>query len=196
MHQNWMKPGRKKLLGICLIICLSIGLLSGCGTGEKLEKGVNDSFQGSVRGQTIKILSGSENKELADVLTVCSKETGVNIEMTYKGSVDIMNILKEGAPEYDAVWPASSLWISLGDTNIDYYQETASSLLQKYATIEDTNLDIKEVLQIKENTIRALETLNGAFEQQFQKLMHNEIFDMEAQVKLLEQTVKMEKGDT
>ncbi|MGN1403979.1 MAG: substrate-binding domain-containing protein, partial [Ruminococcus sp.] len=38
------------------------------------------------------------------------------IEMTYEGSVDIMHTLQSGAEEYDAVWPASSLWISLGDT--------------------------------------------------------------------------------
>lgn len=35
--------------------------------------------------------------------------------MTYKGSVDIMNELKNGAADYDAVWPASGIWLSLGD---------------------------------------------------------------------------------
>ena len=39
--------------------------------------------------ETIKILSGSENKELSDIISECSKKTGVGIEMTYKGSVDI-----------------------------------------------------------------------------------------------------------
>lgn len=66
--------------------------------------------------ETIHILSGSENKELEEILKECEKKTGVDIEMTYKGSVDIMHILKEGADGYDAVWPASGLWISLGDT--------------------------------------------------------------------------------
>src|SRR5208337_680394 len=36
--------------------------------------------------------------------------------MKYSGSVDIMLELQKGAASYDAVWPASSLWISLGDT--------------------------------------------------------------------------------
>lgn len=67
-------------------------------------------------GNTLRILSGSENKELEEVLAACEKETGVNIEMTYEGSIDIMRTLDQGASQYDAVWPASSLWISLGDT--------------------------------------------------------------------------------
>ena len=81
-----------------------IAIVSGC------------SFVGGIsRGETLRILSGSENEALSEILDECEKKTGVNIEMTYKGSVDIMQELKSGAPNYDAVWTASSLWISLGD---------------------------------------------------------------------------------
>ena len=74
------------------------------------------SFVGGIsRGETLRILSGSENEALSEILGECEKKTGVKIEMTYKGSVDIMQELKSGAPSYDAVWTASSLWISLGD---------------------------------------------------------------------------------
>lgn len=66
-------------------------------------------------GETLRILSGSENEELEQILEECERSTGVKIEMTYKGSVDIMQELKNGATDYDAVWTASSLWISLGD---------------------------------------------------------------------------------
>lgn len=66
-------------------------------------------------GETLRILSGSENEALSQILEQCEESTGVKIEMTCKGSVDIMQELKNGAPDYDAVWTASSLWISLGD---------------------------------------------------------------------------------
>ncbi|MGN0367885.1 MAG: substrate-binding domain-containing protein [Wujia sp.] len=92
-----------KRLFVTVLVAFGIVLgLAGCDSLEKKE--------------TIHILSGSENKELEDILRECEKKTGVNIEMTYKGSVDIMHILQEGADGYDAVWPASGLWISLGDT--------------------------------------------------------------------------------
>ncbi|MGN0700127.1 MAG: substrate-binding domain-containing protein, partial [Oscillospiraceae bacterium] len=73
------------------------------------------ALNGIAGGETLRILSGSENAALEQILEDCEKSTGVKIEMTYKGSVDIMQELKNGAPEYDAVWTASSLWISLGD---------------------------------------------------------------------------------
>ena len=35
--------------------------------------------------------------------------------MDHKGSIDIMQELQSGATGYDAVWPASSIWLSMGD---------------------------------------------------------------------------------
>ncbi|MGN0688281.1 MAG: substrate-binding domain-containing protein [Oscillospiraceae bacterium] len=73
------------------------------------------AIKGITGGETLRILSGSENEALEQILEDCERTTGVKIEMTYKGSVDIMRELKNGAPGYDAVWTASSLWLSLGD---------------------------------------------------------------------------------
>jgi len=75
---------------------------------------------------------------------------------------------------------------------IDYYQDTASSLLQKYIELQDTNLQAEDAMHLQSNTLKAIGTLNTAFEAQFQKLMHNEMMDMESEIRLLEQTVKME----
>jgi Ca-activated chloride channel homolog len=45
-----------------------------------------------------------------------AKKEHLSIQFTYKGSVDIMLELEKGtASEYDAVWPANSIWIALGD---------------------------------------------------------------------------------
>ncbi len=77
---------------------------------------------------------------------------------------------------------------------IDYYQETASSLLKKYIELQDTQLRTDDVIQLQSNTLKAIGTLNTAFEEQFQKLMRSEMTDMEAEIRLLEQTVKMENG--
>ena len=78
---------------------------------------------------------------------------------------------------------------------IDYYQGTESKILARYAELENTGLQTKDILKLKENTTEALHTLHQAFEQQFQKLVQNEMIDMEAEIRLLEQTVKMEKVD-
>ncbi|MFZ2089035.1 MAG: VWA domain-containing protein [Desulfobaccales bacterium] len=63
------------------------------------------------------ILSGSENKQLEPIVQEYGKQAGVQVRMVYKGSIDIMEELKGGSPDFDAVWPANSLWISLGDNH-------------------------------------------------------------------------------
>lgn len=62
------------------------------------------------------ILSGSENKRLEPILKRFGEKNGLNLRVDYLGSVDIMLQLQGGAAAYDAVWPANSLWVDLGDT--------------------------------------------------------------------------------
>jgi len=62
------------------------------------------------------VLSGSENQTLEPLLNEFSRANGIDVQMKYAGSVDIMLELQKGAAGYDAVWPANGLWITLGDT--------------------------------------------------------------------------------
>ena len=75
---------------------------------------------------------------------------------------------------------------------IDYYQETAVKLLSRYKELEASGLRTNEVLRQRSDTLDALKTLNRAFEQQFEKLMSNEMTDTDAEIRLLKQMVKME----
>ncbi len=113
---------RKRRVRTALIGLLAPALLlTGCGgtPGEpQAEEQSQDTSSEILKADgTIRILSGSENEELETVIDECSQATGVEIEMDYKGSVDIMRALESGAEEYDAVWPASSIWLSMGDVN-------------------------------------------------------------------------------
>ena len=121
----------KQMKRIFLGILAGMLLLTGCGadsgTGREEEPRESQNTEGKaeeqekqeitrVPGGQIRILSGSENQELETIIQECSEATGVDIQMEYKGSVDIMRELENGAPDYDAVWPASSIWVSMGDT--------------------------------------------------------------------------------
>lgn len=75
---------------------------------------------------------------------------------------------------------------------IDYYQDTASKLLSRYIGLQDANIETAEIIRLKKDTRSALGTLNKAFSGQFEKLMRGELTDMQAEIELLEQTVKME----
>ena len=75
---------------------------------------------------------------------------------------------------------------------IDYYQDCASKLLSKYIGLQDANIETAEIIRLKKDTRSALCTLNKAFSGQFEKLMRGELTDMQAEIQLLEETVKME----
>ena len=74
---------------------------------------------------------------------------------------------------------------------IDYYQDAASQLLEKYVDLQNTDLNTEDTRRLKVQTEEAIRTLNEAFENQFQKLMSEELLDMEAELQLLRQTMKM-----
>jgi Ca-activated chloride channel homolog len=66
---------------------------------------------------TLSILAGSENEALEPLIQDWARGNGVDVTITYLGSVDISRELQVGDQSaYDAVWPAHSLWIELGDT--------------------------------------------------------------------------------
>lgn len=79
---------------------------------------------------------------------------------------------------------------------IDYYQDTASQLLKKYVDLQNTDLNTEGTRRLRVQTEEAIRTLNEAFENQFQKLMSEELLDMEAELQLLRQTMKMEGHST
>jgi len=94
------------LLGVIVAVC------AGCGRSEKASTPRRTTA-------TLRVLSGSENKVLEPILQQFTEKTGIAVQPTYEGSVDIMLQLQEGANEYDAVWAANSLWVDLsGNKNV------------------------------------------------------------------------------
>jgi Ca-activated chloride channel family protein len=111
----------RKTAGILGIFGLLI-FLTGCRDSSPVADSeitgatpANPTVQIATKG-TLRIVSGSENKTLASIIERWGRENNVAVEMEYKGSVDIMLALQNPEPfPYDAVWPANSLWIALGD---------------------------------------------------------------------------------
>lgn len=148
----------KKLLALILVLVL---LLSACGLGKedkpKESQGKGDFVSQSGSGDPIKIVAGSENKVLEPILETYAKKSGKKIEMSYLGSLDIMRMLSSDSIEYDAVWPASSIWLTMGDTNrVLKHTETTSitpvvfgvkkSLAQKLGFAGRDDVKLREII--------------------------------------------------
>ena len=107
--------------------CAGVLALTGCTAFNNSDDGTADgngtsattqTFQpsGGKPTATLSIASGSENKEVAVAIQKAADQSNVAVTMHYMGSLEIMNALKAGGQDHDAVWPASSMWISMGDT--------------------------------------------------------------------------------
>jgi Ca-activated chloride channel family protein len=86
--------------------------LSGC--KDESNKSANQQSQPT---QVFNIVAGSENESsLAPIIKDFAQQNNVTINVSYKGSVDIMLELEKGTgSQFDAVMPAHSMWIALGD---------------------------------------------------------------------------------
>jgi Ca-activated chloride channel family protein len=78
------------------------------------QAGCNSASKPSL---TFRLVTGTENRSLSPIIERFAEQENVTIEMSHQGSVDTMLELQQCAEAYDAVWPASSLWLSMGDTN-------------------------------------------------------------------------------
>lgn len=65
----------------------------------------------------LRILVAPENQPLEPLIQDFATSARARIDITYKGSVEIMGELGKGVDSsYDAAWPDNSLWIQLGDS--------------------------------------------------------------------------------
>lgn len=110
-----MKLGKFKLLVFSLLTILTMTACSMNGNDVKNEKSHKHLVVNDYSGDTLKIASGSENAIFNDIIEDYAKENKKNIQIDYLGSLDQMEILSDANTEYDAVWPASSMWIQMAD---------------------------------------------------------------------------------
>ncbi len=109
VHGGNARQGPRRSLLVVLAALIVLGQ-AGCGTSGSSTEDIDDLL-------TLRLVTGTENRSLTPLIEAFAEREGVTIELTHQGSVDTMLELQTGADAYDAVWPASSIWLTLGDTN-------------------------------------------------------------------------------
>ena len=125
-----------RAIRIISLLMLVAGI--GCGSPSRDESGAASRQSASRHGAShvLKLISGSENEALfsaldesgkvrkdsggdpidSDIVRSWEKDHDADVQVSYSGSVDIMNQIAAGKQcEYDIVCPAASTWITLGN---------------------------------------------------------------------------------
>ena len=79
-------------------------LVAACGKG--------DPDAGASAGQTLTVLAGSELRDIEPMLPDLRRATGVDLKMTYSGTLDAVEQLQAGAP-FDVAWLPSGRYAQL-----------------------------------------------------------------------------------
>jgi Ca-activated chloride channel family protein len=132
-----------------------------CGCSDDPSDAPGSGFNLSkLTGKSVKlsIVAGSESKQIEDVIVSCARKNDIEVEMHYSGSVDMMLAMKNKDFPHDAVLPASSIWLRLGDQAFHRVKEEASimrspvglgikkSLAEELGWI-DTEVRVGDILQ-------------------------------------------------
>jgi Ca-activated chloride channel family protein len=120
-----MKTKRNQLFALALIA--SMGLI---GCKSLFESGSEPQQQQqspkASPDKTLNLVAGSENEDTRPILARFAQQNGVKINMTPMGSVDIMNEMQNPKTVFDAVWPANSIWIAMGDEGMNRVKNAES----------------------------------------------------------------------
>ena len=79
--------------------------------------------------------------------------------------------------------------LPLAQRFIDYYQDRAVLLVRKYQEFEETNLQTGQVEEMKARVKAALAGMDEAYEEQFERLLSDQFIDLDAEIKVMEQTM-------
>lgn len=167
---------------LCILLYFGLGLIL---KPRKKIGGIDvEKIQG---GEELQKLLEEARKDLKQISRAAREITNIkakeDAEALEAGGRRILSYLEEN-PEK----------ISMARRFFTYYLDTAASLLERYTQLQETGLRTPEVTEALRKTAGTFPVLNEVFEKQFTRLMEGELMDVEAEISLLENTLKMEGG--
>lgn len=158
---------------------------------------LDDYEKMSLGGEETKPLEKTEKKELSDyeklikdankkldIIYSCFNQTKdgevqVQAGKLYERGLEILSYLKDHPDK-----------ISKASRFLSYYLDTAANICDKYREIEKRGLVNEDTEKATENAKRAMVLLEKAFDNEFMKLIEDDIIDIETDMKVLENSMK------
>lgn len=112
----FVKRGRIATAIFIVVMFMFFIILANSDTEKSSIKNMNMLSSTNLKtNNTFKLISSTENKDIENELKKFAKDEGINLEIDYAGTIDIMQKLNKGE-EYDAVWVSNSIWLYMLDS--------------------------------------------------------------------------------
>ena len=112
----FVKRGRIATAVVVIVMFMFFIILTNSDTEKSSIKNMNMLSSTNLKSDnTFKLISSTENKDIENELKNFAKNGGINLEIDYAGTIDIMQKLNKGE-EYDAVWASNSIWLYMLDS--------------------------------------------------------------------------------
>ena len=107
---------RARAACLAFVACLTLGACSG-GAGSSATPGsAANSSPPTPSGPTLRVLAGSELKELEPDIQQAARAAGVNLSLSYSGTLEMVDRVNAGEP-WDAILPPNGAYPSLALTH-------------------------------------------------------------------------------
>jgi 5-bromo-4-chloroindolyl phosphate hydrolysis protein len=171
---------------IIIAVLMSLGCYAGLSfllTPVLRLAGVN--IEHMKNSEEIMTLLEEGEQDLSSIKTIIDKSKDPLIK------AKALNIYREGKKiiEYIKKNPAKAV---MARRFFNYYLDKANELLKKYTDLISIEIETDRLRSLKEKTLSALESILRGMVLQFSRLISSELIDIEADIKLLESTIRME----
>lgn len=75
---------------------------------------------------------------------------------------------------------------------LSYYLDTTESILKKYVKLSNKNMETEDVKEALERVENVLDKIESTFKKQLEKLLENDVLNLDVEISLLEKTMKSE----
>lgn len=116
-----MKKTNNTKFSIIVIIIIIIGLYFMSNNSK-----VNEIFEEN-EDSKFKIISSQENEDLESIVLDYAEKEGIDVQIDYAGTLDIMEKLNSGE-KYDAVWASNSIWLYMLNSDVKTKDSESTSI--------------------------------------------------------------------
>ena len=113
-----------QLVGIMVVIIMIVIAMTAL---NEEKRNTNNWNTGLSKSNSLNIISSSENKDLEYIIQNYAYRKGLNVNIEYAGTLDIMQKLNNGE-KYDAVWLSNSIWMYMLDSSVKTSNSKCTSI--------------------------------------------------------------------